>query len=49
MKSKSILDAPMEGHGAGAPVDHYLHAWVWQPNPNGMFADRDPDMHCPGA
>lgn len=25
----------------------YLHAWVWHENPDGMFADFHPDIHCP--
>jgi hypothetical protein len=25
-----------------------LHAWIWQPNPSGMFADFNPDIQkCP--
>jgi hypothetical protein len=24
-----------------------MHAWVWQPNPAGMFADFNPDVSCP--
>jgi hypothetical protein len=24
-----------------------LHAWVWKPNPNGMFADWNPRVTCP--
>lgn len=23
------------------------HAWVWQPNPSGMFADWNPKVDCP--
>lgn len=31
----------------GTPV-YKLHAWIWKPNPNGMFADFNPDVHlCP--
>ena len=26
---------------------YFLHAWVWQSNPNGMFADRNPNLRCP--
>jgi hypothetical protein len=26
-----------------------LHAWIWRPNPAGMFADYNPDVRmCPG-
>jgi hypothetical protein len=24
-----------------------MHAWVWRPNPAGMFADWNPDVSCP--
>lgn len=26
---------------------YFLHAWVWAPNPNGMFANSNPRLHCP--
>ncbi len=26
---------------------HIMHAWVWKPNPAGMFADFNPDVSCP--
>jgi hypothetical protein len=26
---------------------HIMHAWLWQPNPTGMFADWNPDVTCP--
>lgn len=27
-----------------------LHAWIWRPNPSGMFADFNPAArHCPTA
>lgn len=25
-----------------------LHAWVWQPNPSGVFSDWNPRVACPG-
>lgn len=25
---------------------YYLHAWVWAPNPNGMFGDGNPRLNC---
>jgi hypothetical protein len=29
-------------------VVYKLHAWLWKPNPNGMFADFNPDVSlCP--
>jgi hypothetical protein len=24
----------------------YLHVWVWTPNPNGLFADWNPNVEC---
>lgn len=24
----------------------YLHAWVWTPNPSGLFADWNPEVKC---
>ena len=26
---------------------HIMHAWVWKPNPAGMFADWNPEVSCP--
>ena len=26
---------------------HIMHAWIWKPNPAGMFADFNPDVTCP--
>lgn len=26
---------------------YILHAWVWQPNPSGMFNNWNPDVTCP--
>jgi hypothetical protein len=26
---------------------YILHAWVWKPNPSGMFSDWNPDVVCP--
>jgi len=26
---------------------YVMHAWVWKPNPAGMFADWNPDVTCP--
>jgi hypothetical protein len=23
-----------------------LHAWIWRPNPNGMFAEAHPGISC---
>lgn len=31
----------------GLPAFYALHAWLWQPNPKGMFADWNPGVRCP--
>jgi hypothetical protein len=32
----------------GLPWFYGLHAWVWSPNPNGMYAVRNPRLNCTG-
>ena len=27
----------------------YLHVWAWTDNPDGVFANMNPDVHCPGG
>jgi hypothetical protein len=27
----------------------YLHAWIWEPNPSGLFANWNPRVKCPDA
>jgi hypothetical protein len=40
------MDGPMEGHDGGPP--HYdLHVWLWQANPDGIFEEWNPNVHCP--
>ena len=29
------------------PAFYLMHAWVWKPNPAGMFADWNPNVICP--
>jgi hypothetical protein len=29
------------------PAFYITHAWVWEPNPAGMFADWNPEVTCP--
>jgi len=29
------------------PAFYLMHAWVWKPNPAGMFADWNPEVTCP--
>ncbi len=43
------LHGPMPGHEEGMPEHYDLHAWIWQPNPNGMFADFNPNVTCEAA
>ena len=28
-------------------VHYALHVWLWEHNPNGLFADWNPRVHCP--
>lgn len=42
----SVLGMSM--HILNPVVGFYLmHAWIWQPNPAGMFTDWNPDVTCP--
>ncbi len=37
----------MHMHILNPAVGFYLHhAWIWKPNPSGMFADWNPDVSC---
>ena len=29
------------------PAFYLMHAWIWKPNPAGMFADWNPEVTCP--
>lgn len=40
------FDGPMEGHEPGIPWHYDLHVWIWQANPNGMFAQFNPNVGC---
>lgn len=40
------FDGPMLGHIPGMPPHYDLHAWVWQPNPDGIFAAWNPNVTC---
>ncbi len=41
------MDGPMPGHEEGMP-DHYdLHVWLWEHNPDGLFAPFNPNISCP--
>jgi hypothetical protein len=42
----SVLGMPM--HILVPAVGFYLmHAWIWKPNPAGIFADWNPEVSCP--
>lgn len=41
------FDGPMEGHAPGMPIHYDLHVWVWKSNPDGTFAQFNPEVHCP--
>jgi len=44
------FDGPMEGHPPlmAREFHHYdLHVWLWKENPNGIFAQTNPDVKCP--
>jgi len=43
------FQGPMLGHGppGAMPIHYDLHVWLWQDNPNGMFAPHNPDVTCP--
>jgi len=35
-----------DGNRYGLPAFYALHAWVWKPNPSGMFAMWNPRVDC---
>jgi len=37
------------GNRYGLDPFYELHAWLWKPNPNGMFDDWNPRVICPAA
>ena len=40
------FEGPMAGHGPGMPIHYDLHVWAWRANPEGMFADWNPNVDC---
>jgi hypothetical protein len=36
------------GNRYGLPDFYELHAWIWQPNPSGVFNDWNPKVSCRG-
>jgi hypothetical protein len=43
--SPTILGQTMKRFDAGG--FWYLHVWVWEPSPSGLFADWNPRVKCP--
>lgn len=43
-----LFDGPMEGHipDGSMPWHWDLHAWIWQANPDGIFAPFNPNVRC---
>ena len=38
------------GNRYGVPAQFYAkHAWIWQGNPDGIFADWNPSISCLGT
>jgi hypothetical protein len=40
------FDGPMPGHNPRQPIHYDLHVWVWQANPDGVFAQWNPNVEC---
>jgi len=40
------FDGPMPGHSPVMPVHYDLHAWLYEPNASGTFAQFNPAVHC---
>lgn len=40
------FDGPMPGHDPSMPVHYDLHAWIFTPNPDGVFAPFNPLVDC---
>ena len=41
-----LFDGPMEGHIPQMPWHWDLHAWIWQANPDGIFAPFHSTIRC---
>jgi hypothetical protein len=41
------FDGPMAGHNPFMPWHYDQHVWIWQHNPDGMFAQFNPTVECP--
>ena len=38
----------LAGNRYGLPDFYELHAWIWRPNPSGMFENWNPKVTCRG-
>lgn len=38
------MDGPVVGHYPSQPRHYGLHVWLFSDNPNGMFAEYNPDV-----
>ncbi len=41
------MNGPMPGHEPSQPPHYDLHVWLWEGNPDGTFADFNPNVRCP--
>ena len=41
------FDGPMLGHAPGMPIHYDLHVWLYERNPDGLFAMWNPAISCP--
>ena len=41
------FQGPMPAHHPGMETHYDLHVWLWQDNPNGLFALWNPTVTCP--
>jgi hypothetical protein len=44
---KTLAKIPA-GNRYGLPEFYEIHAWIWRPNPKGMFFDWNPSVSCKG-
>lgn len=42
------LSLTAAGNRYGMPAFYQRHAWLWEPNPDGLFADWNPNVTCRG-
>ncbi len=41
------FQGPMRAHHPGMEKHYDLHVWLWKENPEGLFAEWNPDVTCP--